>query len=81
MARHIIGEDFFPEVFVSTALEVCDSRDPKGLYSKVRAGQVSEFTGISSPYEAPKEPDLVIDTNRVAVENGVLLLTKLISRI
>jgi adenylyl-sulfate kinase len=81
MARHIIGQNCFREVFVSTALDVCESRDPKGLYGKARAGQVLEFTEISSPYEAPKNPDLVIDTDRVAVENEVFLLTKLISRI
>jgi adenylylsulfate kinase len=80
MARQIIGQDCFREVYVSTALEVCESRDPKGLYGKARAGQVPEFTGISSPYEAPKNPDLVIDTDRVTVENSVFLLTKLISR-
>ncbi len=80
MARQIIGQDCFREVFVSRALEVCESRDPKGLYGKARAGQVLEFTGISSPYEAPKDPDLVVDTDRVAVENAVFLLTKLISR-
>lgn len=80
MARQIIGQDCFREVFVNTALDVCESRDPKGLYGKARAGQVSEFTGISSPYEAPKEPDLVIDTDCITVDNAVLLLTKLIIR-
>ena len=80
MARQIIGQDCFSEVFVSRALDVCESRDPKGLYGKARAGQVSEFTGISSPYEAPINPDLVIDTDHVTLENAVLLLTKLVSR-
>ncbi len=78
MARQIIGTDYFREVFVSTTLEVCESRDPKGLYSKARTGHVQEFTGISSPYEAPSAPDLVIDTNHLAVENAVLLLTNLV---
>ncbi len=80
MARQIIGQDCFREVFVSTALDVCEGRDPKGLYGKARAGQVPDFTGILSPYEAPKNPDLVIDTDHVAVENAVLLLTKLIKK-
>ena len=80
MARQIIGQDCFREVFVSTALDVYESRDPKGLYGKARAGQVPDFTGISSPYEVPKNPDLVIDTDHVAVENAVLLLTKLIKK-
>jgi adenylylsulfate kinase len=80
MARQIIGQDYFREVFVSTALDVCESRDPKGIYRKARAEKSLEFTGISSPYEAPIDPDLVIDTDRIAVENAVLLLTQLISR-
>ncbi|MEI6385656.1 MAG: adenylyl-sulfate kinase [Spirochaetota bacterium] len=80
MARQIIGTDFFREVFVSTTLEVCESRDPKGFYSKARTGQVPEFTGISSPYEAPNDPDLIIDTEYLALEDSVLMLTKLVSR-
>lgn len=78
MARQIIGPDFFREVFVSTSLEVCESRDPKGLYGKARAGQVPDFTGISSPYEAPSNPDLVIDTGRLDVENAILQLTRMV---
>ena len=79
MARQIIGKDNFREVFVSTTLEVCESRDPKGLYGKARSGCVNNFTGISSPYEAPNNPDLIIDTGRLTVENAVLQLAKLIS--
>lgn len=78
MARQIIGPDNFREVFVSTTLEVCESRDPKGLYGKARSGQITQFTGISSPYEMPSDPDLVIDTERLTMENAVLLLTKLV---
>lgn len=59
-ARTIIGEGVFKEVFVDAALNVCEERDPKGLYKKARAGQIPEFTGISSPYEAPLNPELVI---------------------
>lgn len=61
-ARAIIGEGLFQEVYVSTDLAACEARDPKGLYKKARAGQVPDFTGISSPYEAPENPALVIDT-------------------
>ena len=57
MARAIIGEAYFKEVYVSTAIDVCESRDPKGLYAKARAGEVKEFTGISAPYEPPLNPD------------------------
>jgi len=61
-ARAIIGEGLFQEVYVNADLAACEARDPKGLYRKARAGQVPEFTGISSPYEAPENPALVIDT-------------------
>jgi adenylyl-sulfate kinase len=78
IAREIIDPINFREVFVSTALEVCESRDPKGLYGKARAGQVPEFTGISSPYEAPSNPDLVIDMGQLALESAVLQLISLV---
>ncbi|MEY4210531.1 MAG: adenylyl-sulfate kinase, partial [Pseudomonadota bacterium] len=67
MARAIIGEAYFKEVYVSTAIDVCESRDPKGLYAKARAGEVKEFTGISAPYEPPLNPDLVIDTSQLTM--------------
>ena len=78
MARQIIGTDSFREVFVSTTLEVCESRDPKGLYANARRGCIHEFTGISAPYEAPSNPDMVIDTERLTVKNAVMQLTKLV---
>ncbi len=52
----------FIEIFVDTQLEVCEERDPKGLYKKARAGEIKEFTGISAPYEAPEKPELVLDS-------------------
>ena len=52
----------FIEVYVSTALEVCEQRDRKGLYAKARAGLIKEFTGISDPYEVPENPEMAIDT-------------------
>ena len=67
MARAIIGEAYFKEVYVSTAIDVCESRDPKGLYAKARAGEVKDFTGISAPYEPPLNPDLVIDTSQLTM--------------
>ncbi len=60
-ARDVVGADFF-EVFVDTPLATCEARDPKGLYRKARAGEIAEFTGISSPYEAPQRPDLHLHT-------------------
>jgi adenylyl-sulfate kinase len=62
-ARRIIGEERFCEVHVSTPLEVCEARDGKGLYRKARAGEIEEFTGISSPYELPERPFLRLDTS------------------
>ena len=77
-ARAIIGPDWFREVYVSTSLAVCESRDPKGLYGKARAGKVAEFTGISSPYEPPESPALVIDTAQLALDQAVSRLISLL---
>jgi adenylylsulfate kinase len=73
LARTIIGDRFF-EVHIHSDLEVCESRDPKGLYAKARNGQLTEFTGISSPYEAPLSPDLTIDTARSTIDESVAKL-------
>jgi bifunctional enzyme CysN/CysC len=62
MARGLVGEGEFVEVFVDVPLEVAEARDPKGLYRKARAGEIKNFTGISSPYEPPLAPDLRLDT-------------------
>ena len=61
MAQSIIGRAY-SEIFVSTAIEVCESRDPKGLYQKARQGLVKDFTGVSAPYEMPTNPSLILDT-------------------
>jgi bifunctional enzyme CysN/CysC len=62
MARELVGEGEFIEVFVDTPIEVCMQRDPKGLYLKARAGEIKNFTGIDSPYEAPEDAELRIET-------------------
>jgi len=62
MARELVGEGEFLEVFVDTPIEVCMQRDPKGLYEKARAGKIKNFTGIDSPYEAPEHADLTLKT-------------------
>lgn len=78
MARSIIG-DAFVEVYVNTSLEVCEARDVKGLYKKARAGEIAEFTGVSSPYEVPENPDILIDTSRGEVkENARLVLREIL---
>ena len=61
----------FLEVYVSTPLEVCEKRDPKGLYEKARKGEISNFTGISDPYEAPENPEIEIDTTGISVDEAV----------
>ena len=60
-AREIVGDADFSEVFVSTPLEVCELRDPKGLYKRARSGQIPNFTGISAYFEPPKHPDVLLD--------------------
>lgn len=74
IAREIIGDEWFCEVFIDTPLEECEARDPKGLYAKARSGELPEFTGISSPYERPVQPDVCIDTARVSVDEAVGIL-------
>lgn len=73
LARSIIGEDFV-EIYVSTPLEECENRDVKGLYKKARNGEIPVFTGISSPYEAPEQPEIQIDTTDLTVEQAVTRL-------
>jgi adenylylsulfate kinase len=70
MARSIIGDSRFVEVYVSTDLQVCEQRDPKGLYVKARAGLIDDFTGISAPYEEPEHPALQVDTGRLGLEQA-----------
>jgi adenylylsulfate kinase len=69
-ARQLVGGDFI-EIFVDTPLSICEERDPKGLYKKARKGEVAEFTGISSPYEPPEKPEIVLATDRETVEESV----------
>ena len=66
--RHLVEEGEFIEVFIDTPLEVCESRDPKGLYQKARKGEIPNFTGIDSPYEAPIKPEIHIHNSGVDIE-------------
>ena len=70
--RNLVDKDEFLEVFIDTPLEVCESRDPKGLYQKARKGEIPNFTGISSPYEAPKEPEIHIINDKISIEDAAL---------
>lgn len=74
-ARTIIGDGVFQEVFVDAGLSACEERDPKGLYQKARAGQIPDFTGVSSPYEDPLNPELIIPSG---VQNKVTSLNALV---
>ncbi|KAA3607022.1 MAG: adenylyl-sulfate kinase [Calditrichaeota bacterium] len=69
-AREIIGDDFI-EIFVDTPLEICKSRDPKGLYQKALNGEIKNFTGLDSPYEIPENPEIKIKTESLSVEKCV----------
>jgi bifunctional enzyme CysN/CysC len=68
MARELFQEGEFVEVYVDTPLDVCETRDPKGLYRKARAGLISHFTGIDSDYEVPERPELTLNTSKTAVD-------------
>ena len=71
LAKSIIGEQNFFEIFVDASLKVCEKRDVKGLYAKARKGEIKNFTGISSPYEIPKNPNLIVDTSKLNVDQCV----------
>ena len=70
-AKAIIGESDFIEIFINTPLEVCETRDVKGLYKKARSGEIKGFTGIDSPYQAPINPDLEVKTENQSVQESV----------
>lgn len=70
-ARALIGDENFIEIYCKCSLEICEERDVKGLYKLAKKGEIKEFTGISSPYEAPDDAELVIDTGSQTIENSV----------
>ena len=75
-ARDLVEAGDFFEIFCAADLDVCESRDPKGLYAKARSGAIKEFTGISSPYEAPDTPELKIDTGAQDLAESVNVVIK-----
>jgi len=77
--KNIVGAENFVEVFVNTSLEECERRDVKGLYQKARNGEIKNFTGISAPYEAPKNPDIEIKTEQESIEESVLKIVNFIT--
>ncbi|MEB3176068.1 MAG: adenylyl-sulfate kinase [Synechococcus sp.] len=77
-ARALVADGDFIEVHCAADLAVCEDRDPKGLYAKARAGVIKEFTGISSPYEAPEAPELRVDTGSQSLEQSVATVLSLL---
>lgn len=76
LVRALVKEGEFVEIYTKCALEACEQRDPKGLYKKARAGQIPEFTGISAPYEEPEKPELVIETDKLSIDQSIDILIK-----
>tara|TARA_Y100000389_G_scaffold60603_1_gene56742 strand:- start:1011 stop:1463 length:453 start_codon:yes stop_codon:yes gene_type:complete len=70
LARSLVKKEQFIEVFVDASLETCEKRDPKGMYLKARSGEISDFTGVSSPYETPQNPELHIVNNQITLEDA-----------
>ena len=77
-AEAIIGRERFTLVHVTAPLEVCEQRDPKGLYRRARAGEIARFTGISDPFEEPNDPALTLDTAIESVSESIRRLTELL---
>ena len=76
--RELMGEGDFVEIFIDTPVEICEERDPKGLYKKARTGEISNFSGISDPYEVPEKPEMIIKTaDRTPEEAAVLIIEML----
>jgi adenylylsulfate kinase len=71
MVRRMFGPGYFIEVYLKCDLQVCEARDPKGLYKKARSGEIKNFTGVSDPYEPPEHPEIVLDTDRLSIEESV----------
>ncbi len=80
LARNIIGEKDFREVYIATPLDECERRDVKGLYARARRGEVKDFTGISAPFEAPTHPVLSLDTSLMTLQEEVEAVVELITR-
>lgn len=79
--RKLLPAEAFWEVFVSCPLEICLQRDPKGLYKKAFKGEISEFTGVTSPYEAPRSPELVVETDKFSVDECVeMIIARMIEK-
>ena len=74
VARKLISNDDFIEIYCKASLETCEARDVKGLYKRARAGEINNYTGIDSPYEVPENPELTIDTDNQSLEESVSII-------
>lgn len=79
MVREVVGPDDFSEVYLDCSLQVCEARDVKGLYLRARAGEIADFTGITSPYEPPLQPALTLRTSSLTIEDCLQQLIKCLS--
>jgi adenylylsulfate kinase len=77
-ARETVGKDSFFEIFCDAPLDVCEQRDPKGLYKKARAGEIKGFTGIDDPYEPPEKPELVVDTAKTSPQEASIQIISML---
>jgi adenylylsulfate kinase len=76
IAYDVIGRDNIIEIFVNAPLEVCEQRDTKGLYQKAREGKIKNFTGIDSPFDPPENPDIILDTDKLSIEDSLSISLK-----
>jgi len=81
MAKNIIGTDNYKEIFIKSPIDVCEKRDVKGLYKKVREGKIKQFTGIDDIYEEPQKADLIIDSSNITIEESVKKLLDFVLQI
>ena len=79
--RELMGEGDFVEIFIDTAVEICEERDPKGLYQKARTGEIPNFTGFSDPYEVPEKPEMIIKTADWTAEEAAILIIETLEKL
>ena len=79
--RELMGEGDFVEIFIDTAVEICEERDPKGLYKKARTGEIPNFTGFSDPYEVPEKPEMIIKTANWTAEEAAVLIIEMLEKL
>ena len=79
--RGLMSEGDFVEIFIDTAVEICEERDPKGLYKKARTGEIPNFTGFSDPYEVPEKPEMIIKTADWTAEEAAVLIIEMLEKL